>query len=142
MWGLYLFFLSGVGGGGRRRRRRSGEEEKSNNPNLKGRETKETILSKNEDLGKLSKFPENICLGHFRKINWFYLVPWPSKKSEDQSGGPRTNLEVFGDEVSFQYFKKTWKSTSPMSCKTKPSQSSRPKFGPNWTPEDQFGGIW
>ncbi len=27
------------------------------------------------------------------------MVPWLSKKSEDQSGGPRTNLEVFGDEV-------------------------------------------
>ena len=26
------------------------------------------------------------------------MVPWLSKKSEDQSGGPRTNLEVFGDE--------------------------------------------
>ena len=30
-------------------------------------------------------------------------VPWLSKKSEDQSGGPRTNLKVFGDELSFQY---------------------------------------
>ena len=35
------------------------------------------------------------------------MVPWLSEKSEDQSGGPRTNLEVFGDEVSFQYFWKT-----------------------------------
>ena len=46
-------------------------------------------------------------------------------KSEDQSGGPRTNLEVFADEVSFQYFQKTRKSTSPMSCKTNLCQSSR-----------------
>ena len=40
MWGLYLFFLSGVWGGGRgkEKERRSGEEEKSNNPNLKGGE--------------------------------------------------------------------------------------------------------
>ena len=53
------------------------------------------------------------------------MVPWLSKKSEDQSGGLRTNLEVFGDEVSFQYFQKTWKSTFPMPCKTKPRQSSR-----------------
>jgi len=29
------------------------------------------------------------------------------KKNENPSGGPRTNLEVFGDEVSFQYFQKT-----------------------------------
>ena len=35
------------------------------------------------------------------------MVPWLSNKSEDQSGGPRTNLEVFGDGVSFQYFPKT-----------------------------------
>ena len=52
------------------------------------------------------------------------MVPWLLKKSEDQSGDPRTILQVFGDEVSFQYFHKTWKSTSPMSCKTKPCQSS------------------
>ena len=37
MWGLYLFFLSGVGGE-KEEERRSGEEEKSNNPNLKGGE--------------------------------------------------------------------------------------------------------
>ena len=35
------------------------------------------------------------------------VVPGLSKKYEDQPGGPRTNLEVFGDEVSFQYFLKT-----------------------------------
>ena len=29
------------------------------------------------------------------------------EKSEDQYAGPRTNLEVFGDEVSLQYFPKT-----------------------------------
>ena len=34
------------------------------------------------------------------------MVLWLKKESEDQSGGPRTNLEVFGDEVSFQYFQK------------------------------------
>ena len=38
MWGLYLFFLSGVGGGKGEGGERSGEEEKSNNPNLKGGE--------------------------------------------------------------------------------------------------------
>jgi len=53
------------------------------------------------------------------------MAHWLLTKNEDQSGGPRTNLEVFGDEVNFQYFQKTWKSTSPMSCKTKPCQSSR-----------------
>ena len=67
----------------------------------------------------------------FGKINWFYSS-WDGalafKKSEDQSGGPSSNLEVFGDEVSFQYFQKTWTSTSPMSCKTKPCQSSRQSF--------------
>ena len=50
------------------------------------------------------------------------MVPWLSKNSEDQSGGPRTNLEVFGDEVNFT---KTCKLISPMPCKTKPRQSSR-----------------
>ena len=35
------------------------------------------------------------------------MVPWLSKKSEDQSGGPKTNLEVFGDEVRFHYFQRT-----------------------------------
>ena len=34
------------------------------------------------------------------------MVPWLSKKSEDQSGDPNTNVEVFGDEVGFQYFQK------------------------------------
>ena len=34
------------------------------------------------------------------------MVPWLSKKNEDQSGGPMANLEVFGDEASFQYFQK------------------------------------
>ena len=38
MWGLYLFFLSGVWGGKGEGGERSGEEEKSNNPNLKGGE--------------------------------------------------------------------------------------------------------
>ena len=60
---------------------------------------------------------------HLSEINRFYLVPWLPKKSEDQSGGQRNNLEV--DEVSFQYFQKTWTSTSLMPCKTKPCQSSR-----------------
>jgi len=69
---------------------------------------KEAILSKNDDFGRLSKFPCLFLRGCiFRKINWFYLVPWLPKKSEDQSGGPSTNLKVFGDEVSFQYFQKT-----------------------------------
>ena len=41
------------------------------------------------------------------------VVPWLSKKSEDQSGGPKTNWEVFGDEVSFQYFQKNMKIDFP-----------------------------
>ena len=73
---------------------------------------KEAILSQNDDFGRLSSFPENMFLlgSFFGKL--MYLIapemgPWLKKKSEDQSGGPRTNLEVFGDEVSFQYFQKT-----------------------------------
>ena len=89
---------------------------------------KEDILSTNDDLGRLSRFPDFFFGGScFRKINGFYSS-WDgalAKNSEDQPGGPRNNLEVFGDEVSFQYFQKTRKSTSPMPCKTKPGQSSR-----------------
>ena len=65
--------------------------------------------------------PKNIVCATPKK----YRVRHSPKKTEDQSGGPRTNLEVFGDEVSFQYFQKTWKSISPMPCKTKSRQSSR-----------------
>ena len=66
-------------------------------------------------------------------------APGVREKSKDQSGGPRTNLEVFGDVVSFQYFQKTWKSTSPRPCKTKPLQSSREslrmvQWGPHGSP--------
>ena len=53
------------------------------------------------------------------------MVPWLKTKSEDQSGDPPTNLQVFGDEVGFQYFQKTWKSIVPVVCKTKSCQSSR-----------------
>ena len=84
-------------------------------------------LSKNDKFGRFPRFPDFSGV-IYRKINWFCLsemVPWLKKKSEDQPGGQRTNLKVFGDEVSFQYFPKTWKSTSPMPCKTKPCQSSR-----------------
>ena len=52
----------------------------------------------------------------FRENSWFIapeMVPWLSKKSEDQPGGPRTNLEVFGDEASFQYFQKNMKIDFP-----------------------------
>jgi hypothetical protein len=41
------------------------------------------------------------------------MVPCLSNKSEDQSGGPRTNLAVFGDEVTFQYFQKNMKIDFP-----------------------------
>ena len=41
----------------------------------------------------------------FRQV--FIWLRGSQTKSEDQPGGPRTNLEVFGDEVSFQYFPKT-----------------------------------
>ena len=61
-------------------------------------------------MGRLSRFPDHILFwGHFRKISWFIapeVVPWLSKKCEDEPRGPRTNLDVFGDEVSFQYFQK------------------------------------
>ena len=53
---------------------------------------------------------QHIFRSHFSEMNWFYfpeVVPWLSNKIEDQSGGPKTNREVFGDEVSFQYFPKT-----------------------------------
>jgi hypothetical protein len=59
---------------------------------------------------EIFQVPGNICLGEFGNLIGFIapeMVPWLSKKSEDQSGGPRTNLAVFGDEVSFQYFPKT-----------------------------------
>ena len=62
-------------------------------------------------LGRLSSFLKNIVFGVILwKIRLFAapeMVPWRQNKSEDQSGGPRTNLEVFGEEVSFQYFQKT-----------------------------------
>jgi hypothetical protein len=41
------------------------------------------------------------------------MAPRLLKKSEDQSGGPRTNLDVFGDEVSFQSFQKNMKIDFP-----------------------------
>jgi len=70
------------------------------------------MLSTNADFGRLSSFPENIFVlgSFFGKL--IYLIAlemgsWLTNKSEDQSGVPRTNLDVFGDEVSFQYFQKT-----------------------------------
>ena len=47
--------------------------------------------------------PKQYRVRHSKK----YRVRHSPKKSEDQSGGARTNLEVFGDEVSLQYFQKT-----------------------------------
>ena len=69
--------------------------------------TKEPFYQKNHDLGRLSSFPEHMFVlgSFFGKLIGFIvpeMVPWLSKKSKDQPGGPRTNLEVFGDEVSFQ----------------------------------------
>ena len=79
---------------------------------LKKGKTKEAILSQNVDFGRLSRFPENVfLLGSFseKQIGFIApeMVPWLSRKSEDKYGGPRTNLEVFGDEVILQYFPKT-----------------------------------
>ena len=48
-----------------------------------------------------------------------------SKKIEDQSGGPMTNLEAFGDEVSFQYFQKNMKIDFRHAMQDQPCQSSR-----------------
>ena len=50
------------------------------------------------------------------------MVPWLYKKSEDQSGGPRTNLEVFGGEVSFQYFQKHENRFSPCHVRPNPAK--------------------
>jgi len=47
--------------------------------------------------------PEKYRVRHTQQIP---CAPLP-KKSKDQSGGPGNNLEVFSDEVSFQYFQKT-----------------------------------
>ena len=79
---------------------------------------KEAILAKNDDVGRLSRFPESIiCVESlFGKLLFLIapgMVPWLLKKTNDQSGGPRTNLEVFGDEVSFQYFPKNMKIDFP-----------------------------
>ena len=59
---------------------------------------------------KIASFRFFCFLSLFGKLIGFIapeMVPWLSKQSEDQSGGPKTNLQVFGDEVSFQYFQKT-----------------------------------
>ena len=73
---------------------------------------KKAISSTNYDFGRFSRFTGNIffLVSFLRKIIGFIapeMVPWLSKQSEDQSGGPRTNLEVFGDEMNFQYVQKT-----------------------------------
>ena len=55
---------------------------------------------------KISPFPEVFVGGSFSKIH-FRGRP-PDRKPlafEDQFGDPRTNLKVFGDEVTFQKFK-------------------------------------
>ena len=56
------------------------------------------------------------------------MVPWLSKTSEDQSAGPKTNLEVFGAEVSFQYFPKTRKLTSPCHVRQNPAKVRGNRF--------------
>ena len=89
-----------------------GEQITKNMGTEKGmRPQKETTFSKKYDFGKFSSFPKNMFfVGSFvgTLIGFIApeMVPWLSKKSEAQSGGPRTNLEVPGDEVSFQYFPK------------------------------------
>ena len=90
---------------------------------------KETILSNNDDLGRLSRFPENISLGVlFRKINWFYSS-WGGglafKKIRGRTWRPEDQFGGIWWWSEYQIFPKTWKSTSPMSCNTKPCQSSR-----------------
>ena len=59
--------------------------------------------------------PENIiCGGHFlKKQKCFIFLRWCPTKPEDQPGGPRTNLEVFGDEVTFQNFQKKHENRLP-----------------------------
>ena len=72
------------------------------------------------------------CLGSlFGKLTGFIapeMVPWLSNKSEDQSGGPRTNLDVFGDEVSFQYFPKHENRLPPCHVRPNPATVRRNRF--------------
>ena len=56
------------------------------------------------------------------------MVPWLKRKFEDQSGGPRTNLEVLGDEVTFQFTIKYWKMDFLSSSKTRFGETSGEKF--------------
>ena len=59
--------------------------------------------SKNDDFGRLSRFPENICFGViFRKIIGFI---WRSKDHLEDEGPIWAHLEdqgSFGDEGTFQ----------------------------------------
>jgi hypothetical protein len=76
------------------------------------RTKKEAILLKHDDFGRLPRFLENICsvgsfVGKLCHLIAPEMGPELKKTSADQSGGLRTHLEVFGDEVSFQYFQKT-----------------------------------
>ena len=76
-------------------------------------------------------FPFFLCWSFCEK--WIYLIapemgPWLLRKSEDQSGGPRTSLEVFDDEVTFQFTVKCWKVDFLMSSKTRSSETLRESF--------------
>ena len=111
-WSLFEW---GGGGGG-------------NKKNHKKALKKAAILSKMK-IVDVFVIPGYVFFGSFSK--WIFAEgrstrsPWCKERSNDKSGCPMTNLEVFGDEASLQYFQKTLKSTSHMSCKTKPGQSSR-----------------
>ena len=50
---------------------------------------------------KLDNLPNSSFVGKLIYFIALEIVPWLKKENEDQSGGPRINLEVFGDEVSF-----------------------------------------
>ena len=71
---------------------------------------KKTILSNSDDLGRLSRFPENILFwGSFFKMD-FRRRPFNQKPLVFRKN-PRTHLEVqgsFGDEGTFQECQKSW----------------------------------
>ena len=79
------------------------------------------------------QFPETyiwsgLFFGKFIYLTATEMGPWLKKKSEDQSGGPRTNLEVFGDEVSFQNFQKHENRLSPCHVRPNPAKVRGNRF--------------
>ena len=82
-----------------------------NDPPERNKSGKLDNLPKSSCFHKMASFfmpfcgPHAFCWAHFLENLGFLapeMMPWLSKKSKDQSGGPRTNLGAFGDEVSFQ----------------------------------------